>query len=475
MSQAAISWSDDELQLSEDRDYTPSPSPSLKGKYTKQGSLDPAYTTTEEEPDSPETNVGTGPAAVKRKYEVPTAEDEVPLLENNPFSPPSAKKAYFATESSENTSAEPARPVKTAKSVIATAAQKKAIKNFTGYSTDSSDDSSQQPVGGRRRSAVYDDDKNYVAESDDDDRYLDEEYDIPADERANVVFDFNRERDRRWADVLNIPEDRYSEKERDIFTQLAMRGFEPLAPKHWQFDFPTLPDSLFPEDGLEKNEPIISLTRSTAFYAIKSLGNLFSLSGRVRDCSIVGKRPENLIKQTIKKYIRWALFDVNLDISRGSLPLHVIHAQRKQETVRDALERLNRRLKKLALRHRNALESIPSRASTMIGAFEDSNSTAEYNKFKAEIPLLIGFLICGPVLALMTFDLGLVGDNDDIDEIDGKFFTQCDFSERGQDVWNSLSLAIVVMHIRNTMVGLSKHGYGGFVKAKKTGAASDDL
>lgn len=175
-----------------------------------------------------------------------------------------------------------------------------------------------------------------------------------------------------------------------------------------------------------------------------------------------------MIKQTIKKYIRWALFDVNLEISRGSLPIHVIHAQNKHETVRDALERLNKRLKKLALRHQKALRGSPGR---MIGAFEEP----ETDETGAEIPLLIGFLICGPVVALMTFDMGLMKGDFEDEGIDGKFFSQFDFSERGQDVWNSLSLAIVVMHIRNTMVRLSQQGYGGFVKCLKSGAASEDL
>ncbi len=194
--------------------------------------------------------------------------------------------------------------------------------------------------------------------------------------------------------------------------------------------------------------------------AIKSLANLFSLSGRVRDCSIVEKRPEALIKQTIRKYIRWALYDVNLEISPESIPIHAIHAQREKETVRQALERLNKRLKKLAVRHRTALEA----------ASEEQCITTEMKQIEA--PLLIGFLICGPVVALMTYDLDLAKDDEDVD---GKFFSQFDFAERGQDLWNSLSIAIVVMHIRNTMVRLTENSYGGFVKSPRSSAVSEDL
>ncbi|CBF90186.1 uncharacterized protein ANIA_00107 [Aspergillus nidulans FGSC A4] len=307
-------------------------------------------------------------------------------------------------------------------------------------------------VPARRRSATYKD-RNNETDSDDEE---DEDYQIPDNERATVLFDFNRERDKRLADVTNIPEGRYTEQEKDLFLQLAMRGFEPLAPKHWQFDFPTLPDSLFPEEGKRQSEPIITISRSTTFYAIKSLNNLFSLSGRVRDCSIVEKNPETLIKQTISRYIRWALYDANLEINRASMPIHVLHAQKKNESVRDALERLNRRLKKLALRHRMALAA---------------SDTLNNNK----LPLLIGFLICGPVVALMTFDLNLIKGTPEDDEMNGKFFSQFDFSEKGQDVWNSLSIAIVVMHIRSSMVRLARSGYGGYVKSLESSPASEDL
>jgi hypothetical protein len=176
----------------------------------------------------------------------------------------------------------------------------------------------------------------------------------------------------------------------------------------------------------------------------------------VRDCSIVEKNPETLIKQTISRYIRWALYDANLEINRASMPIHVLHAQKKNESVRDALERLNRRLKKLALRHRMALAA---------------SDTLNNNK----LPLLIGFLICGPVVALMTFDLNLIKGTPEDDEMNGKFFSQFDFSEKGQDVWNSLSIAIVVMHIRSSMVRLARSGYGGYVKSLESSPASEDL
>ncbi|KAL5051846.1 hypothetical protein BDW71DRAFT_202000 [Aspergillus fruticulosus] len=464
MFRASISSSDDELRLSLDEDEIKL---SVNYRAKRKHSLGPAYIPQDDdELNSPESDISPVTPQPKRKYEAMTVEeekikDELDLPGNFP-SPFKKPHLMPRIDRPSDTTTDPPKTVKKSKpktprlqQFIAPSSTPRAA-TATASSTSSRHGTLVPAVPARRRSATYEE-RNYETDSDDEDKdNEDDNYQIPDNERATVLFDFDRERDRRLANVTNIPDGRYTKQEKDLFLQLAMRGFEPLAPKHWQYDFPTLPDSLFPEEGKKQSEPIINISRSTTFYAIKSLNDLFSLSGRVRDCSIVEKDPEALIKQTINRYIRWALYDVNLEINRASMPIHVLHAQKKNESVQAALERLNRRLKKLALRHRKAL-----------AASGVSNNN--------ELPLLIGFLICGPVVALMTFDLNLMKGGLEDDEIDGKFFSQFDFSERGQDVWNSLSIAIVVMHIRSTMVRLARSGYGGYVKSSGGSSASEDL
>ena len=43
-----------------------------------------------------------------------------------------------------------------------------------------------------------------------------------------------------------------------------------------------------------------------------------------------------------------------------------------------------------------------------------------------------------------------------------KFLCQLDMSDQAQDVWNALSLAIAVSHVREEMAGLAAQGAGGF-------------
>jgi hypothetical protein len=175
-----------------------------------------------------------------------------------------------------------------------------------------------------------------------------------------------------------------------------------------------------------------------------------------------------LIKDTIKRYIRWALYDANLEIGPGSLPIHVVHAQGKNESILHALKRVNKSLQRLALRHQKALNET----FTIIEKPKKGEPVDPKTISKKELPLLVGFIICGPVVAIMTFDLDLLKR---AQPADGKFISQFDLAERGQDVWNSLSMTIAVMHIRNTMVQLSEKGYGGYVNTAKRGAVDKDL
>ena len=115
--------------------------------------------------------------------------------------------------------------------------------------------------GGRNRKQQpkEDEDEAYVGRSDSDSEV--EEFNIPKSEKSTFEFDYSIEKARRWSGVVNLPQGVWSEGERDLFFRLAMRGFEPLIPKHWHLDFPTLPDSLFAEIGSD-HDPVIHAIKS---------------------------------------------------------------------------------------------------------------------------------------------------------------------------------------------------------------------
>lgn len=101
-------------------------------------------------------------------------------------------------------------------------------------------------------------------DEDDEYEYIDERG-VSKNETKGVIYDFSLERAKRWTAAVSLPEDAWSEAEKELFFRLAMRGFEPLLPLHWQHDFSTLPDTMFP---LSENEaiPIIRAFKHSDFH-----------------------------------------------------------------------------------------------------------------------------------------------------------------------------------------------------------------
>ncbi|GIJ86129.1 hypothetical protein Asppvi_005003 [Aspergillus pseudoviridinutans] len=163
---------------------------------------------------------------------------------------------------------------------------------------------------------------------------------IQEDEANDSVPDLSLERAKRWANAVNVPKGLWSEVEKQLFYRIAMRGFEPLLPKQWHYDFSTLPNPLFAVSG-EKPSPLINAIKGSEFY---------------------------------------------------------------------------------------------------------------------------GFVISGPVVAILTLNTDPSAAKGQLGTEDSHFICQLDLSDQGQDVWNSLAVAISVMHIRNTMMELAEHDLAGLCR-----------
>ena len=72
-------------------------------------------------------------------------------------------------------------------------------------------------------------------------------------ERRQVTYNW----DGRSAEARKLPADsgHWPQADKELFENLAMRGFRPLVPSNWTMDFDTLPLSLFHEEG--KTQPPI--------------------------------------------------------------------------------------------------------------------------------------------------------------------------------------------------------------------------
>lgn len=199
----------------------------------------------------------------------------------------------------------------------------------------------------------------------------------------------------------------------------------------------------------------------------------------MRDCSLLHHRPELIIKRAISRYIRWAVYDAGLHVSSDAIPVYAICARKRGESTVKAVVKVNRRLQKLADRFRSAY-GLASAAKELVGSAnraKTKNATGSKATRPNRPPLLTGFVISGPVVAILTLNTDPSAAKGQRGTEDSNFICQFDLSEQGQDVWNSLAVAISVMHIRNTMMELAEHNLAGLCRfnADAHVAADQDL
>lgn len=271
-------------------------------------------------------------------------------------------------------------------------------------------------------------------------------YAIPRCERNAVVNNLTRERAKRMLEAIELPDAKeLSPDERRTAHQLLTRGCLPAIPRHWEKDFSTLPESLFlsvheDESIHSENEFVLEPDKGSEFYAIRAFQELLKISGIVRDhCNILEDNPEISIKRSIEKYIRWALSDAHIRVQSTTTPVHVIYCKKPHEGAKAAFSQ--------------AFKSLEGLASTWRDQIPGSPKPTVW-------PSVMAFVICGPVLSVVTLDC----DPNPQTEIQGmRLLGQFDLSNLNNDVWNTLAVAISVMHVKRTMTKLAQTYQNPFI------------
>ncbi|KAJ5656366.1 hypothetical protein N7507_008316 [Penicillium longicatenatum] len=271
------------------------------------------------------------------------------------------------------------------------------------------------------------------------------DYRITSAERNDLLYELTRERASRMAEAVEIPPDSgLGSVQVKLVRKLATRGCKPVMSRFWASDFTTWPESLFTSisdgDSDTANGDVDLMFRSQNMsdnYAIKALQELFAVSGRVRDCSLLSVEPQFVVGKAIRQYLHWAIDDAGLKTTGHTIPVHCICPQIPGEEIFATIMRCSRKLERLAKRHQMA-----------------------HAGQEAFWPTMIGFVIAGPIVCLLSLDTdpnsevwSTVDGTDE--ESPAKFLTQFDLSEREQDVWNSLAVAICVVHLRDTLIELA--------------------
>lgn len=291
----------------------------------------------------------------------------------------------------------------------------------------------------------HDNDENYV----DIGQSEESDYHITSAERNDLLYELTRERASRMAEAVEIPPDSgLGSVQVKLVRKLATRGCKPVMSRFWASDFTTWPESLFTStsdgDGdsdsanIDGEHLMFKSQNMSDNYAIKALQELFAVSGRVRDCSLLSVEPQFVVGKAIRQYLHWAIDDAGLKTTGQTIPVHCICPRIPGEEIFATIMRCSRKLERLGKRHQMA-----------------------HRNHETFWPTMIGFVIAGPIVCLLSLDTdpsSEVWSTDDSsdEESPAKFLTQFDLSEREQDVWNSLAVAICVIHLRDTLIELAR-------------------
>ncbi|KAJ6184562.1 hypothetical protein N7519_005863 [Penicillium mononematosum] len=370
-------------------------------------------------------------SATKRKRPEDTNEDDE--WDSDPPTSPEYRISSASDDDDSDTSGSPSSPwVKRVKGT----ALHPSVKNGR----------SLKPKGKRARKKkkkTWDSDRS-MSEPSDLDYESDEEYFIPTGERDELLNNkLTRERAKRLLDAVELPQGHdLSPDVQQTAHQLLTRGCLPTIHRHWEKDFSTLPESLFfsgkgDETQRKESNFVLENDKGSEFYAIRAFQELLKICGNVRDyCNILDICPGIYIKKSIEKYLRWALTDAGVRVQPDTPPVHVIYCKHQDEEPKEAFSKVAK-----------ALESLLNTWQGQLAAPHDGEEGW---------PALIGFVLCGPVLSVICLDT-----NPHPQTITQgiKFLGHFDLSDFDQDVWNTLAIAILVMHIKRAVAKLAK-AYG---------------
>ncbi|CAG8902191.1 unnamed protein product [Penicillium nalgiovense] len=295
----------------------------------------------------------------------------------------------------------------------------------------------------KKKKKAWDSDRS-MSEPSDLDYESDEEYFIPTGERDELLNNkLTRERAKRLLDAVELPQGHdLSPDVQQTAHQLLTRGCLPTIHRHWEKDFSTLPESLFfsgKDDETQRKESnfVLENDKGSEFYAIRAFQELLKICGNVRDyCNILDICPGIYIKKSIEKYLRWALTDAGVRVQPDTPPVHVIYCKNQDEEPKEAFNKVAK-----------ALERLLDTWQGQLAAPHDGEKAW---------PALIGFVLCGPVLSVICLD---TNPHPQTLTQGIKFLGHFDLSDFDQDVWNTLAIAILVMHIKRAVAKLAK-AYG---------------
>ena len=214
--------------------------------------------------------------------------------------------------------------------------------------------------------------------------------------------------------------------------------------------------------------------------ATKALSNLLSAGVRARDTSSVAhKNPAPTLSSTIKSYITWSLKDVGLN-EKSITPLISVMAAPRTEAIQKTVTRMTTELQGLAAQWREIWAETQSANDSPEVTMTNGTPTSSSRKRKREshsetptpaskqrererassttaeepLPTLYGIVIARTIMAFVTYDAAL-------EESNVRNLALFNWRDQGQDVWNALAVALMVVQAREVLLAIGAHAGRG--------------
>lgn len=274
----------------------------------------------------------------------------------------------------------------------------------------------------------------------------------------NETFDAEAERERLERLKDDLSDKGWAGDAIALFTKLEARGKEPLLPKSWELEFETLPEALFTPEGFHPY--IASLTEAGDFRASLALKELIKLAPRVRDADFSAKQdshkkhksPEAVTKKAVAEYIKWAYADAKLNVASPNSRKSLDSALAAGKSLPLLINEAGPRTMSGAELQASALDKLVKLGEQWKASLLEP-ATGEYI---TELPTLYAVISTYTVFGFVAYDIDFVRDDGELEEPFLRTIAVFDFSQKGYDVWNSLAVALLGIHVRNEMVDIRK-------------------
>ncbi|KAI9855424.1 MAG: hypothetical protein M1830_006465 [Pleopsidium flavum] len=268
--------------------------------------------------------------------------------------------------------------------------------------------------------------------------------DLSHAEKNELLLNMAREYHTRQESFTQIQGD-WSESEIALLQKLNMRGFEPLLPEHWMMDFNTIPEPLFTE---KDQEVLINSASGRDFRATKALASLLSLGVRVREKIDTSLPPEGTIRREIESYIKWSEIDGRLTTDHH-VPVLTVATTKPGQDIQEVVDIVTAKLHALARRYRDKWRIH----STVEASRSKDPADTVKDEYAHDLPTLYGMVISHTVVTFVSHTTA-------VPYMPVRSIALFDFGDDEHDVWNGFAVAILVVMVRNYLMGLHKFESG---------------